>query len=86
MHRSILPLLIAALTLTACASGTQPTQTPSLTPPQSEMQPCGALPAPSTGAMTDLLTNHILVAKAYHQCRDRHQGLVNWLEKTDAIR
>ena len=36
--------------------------------------------------MTDLLTNHIAVAKAYHQCRDRHLGLINWLEKTSEVR
>jgi len=82
MPKTILSLLTADLTLTACASGTPPTQTPSLFPPESEMQLCPALPMPQSGALTDLLTNHIAVTKAYHQCKDRHQGLVDWLEKT----
>lgn len=86
MPRTILLPLIAALTLTACASGTQPMQTPTLSPPESEMQQCEALPPPQSGMMQDLLANHIAVAKAYHQCRDRHLGLVQWLEKTDALR
>lgn len=86
MQRTILPLLIAALTLTACASGPPPMPTPALTPPQSEMEPCPELPAPQSGEMTDLLANHILVAKAYHECRDRLQGLIDWLEKTGEVR
>ena len=86
MPRTILLLIIAALTMTACASGSQPTREPTLIPPQYEMQACQELPPPQSGAMTDLLTNHIAVAKAYHQCRDRHQGLINWLESTDAVR
>jgi uncharacterized lipoprotein YmbA len=86
MHRTILLPLIAALMLTACASGTQPTQMPSLLPPGSEMQQCEALPLLQSGRMQDLLANHIAVAQAYHQCRDRHQGLVQWLEATDALR
>ena len=44
------------------------------------------LPPPESGALMDLLANHILTAKLYHQCRDRHQGLVNWLESVDAVR
>ena len=82
MRKTILPLLLVVLTMTACASGPQPTQAPILLPPQSEMQECPELPPLQSGIMTDLLTNHIAVAKAYHQCRDRHRGLVQWLERT----
>ncbi len=81
MFKLILPLCAASM-LTACASGTQPTRAPTLLPPESEMQLCPALPPATSGTMTDLITNHIAVAKAYHQCRDRHQGLVEWLETT----
>jgi hypothetical protein len=74
--------MIAALMLTACASGAPPMQIPTLDPQASDLALCPALPMPQSGAMTDLLDNHIAVAKAYHQCKDRHQGLVEWLEKT----
>lgn len=81
MPKTIL-LIPVALTLTACASGAPPTQIPTLFPPASDLQLCPSLPMPPSGAMTDLLDNHIAVTKAYHQCKDRHQGLVEWLEKT----
>ena len=84
MRKPTLLILIAALTLTACAFGTRPTEVLTLQPPQSDLQMCpDELPVPLTGAMTDLLSNHIAVAKAYHQCKDRHNGLVKWLEKTN---
>lgn len=82
MRKAILPLLLVALTMTACASGTQQTRAPILLPSQSDMQECPELQLLQSGIMTDLLTNHIAVAKAYHQCRDRHRGLVQWLERT----
>lgn len=86
MHKRILWLLTATLTLTACASGSQPTTTPRLTPPQSAMQACPALLPPMSGQMTDLLANHLAVAQAYHQCRDRHWGLIQWIDETDKAR
>lgn len=81
--RNRMLLFSAALILTACASGAPRTPAPMLTPPETDMQPCQALQQPVSGQINDLLSNHIAVAKAYHQCRDRHQGLINWLEKTD---
>lgn len=87
MRKHILLILIATLTLTACAFGTMPTQAPELQPPQSDLQMCpDELPVPLSSAMTDLLSNHIAVAKAYHQCKDRHNGLVKWLEKVNEVR
>ncbi|WP_425438697.1 hypothetical protein [Propionivibrio dicarboxylicus] len=60
---------------------------PILTPPAADMEPCGPLPPPASGMIGDLLTNHIAVAKAYHQCKDRHRGLIDWLEATgNAVR
>lgn len=84
MRKTILPLLIAAWMMTGCASGTPPTLAPILLPPQNLMQPCPRLTTPASGAMTDLLTNHLMTARAYHQCRDRLQGLVDWLNSTEA--
>lgn len=86
MPRSIPLLLIAALTLTACASGAPRTMAPTLTPPEADKVECPPLPQPASASMTDLLTNHVAVAKQYHQCRDRHKALTTWLEKTDAVR
>ena len=87
MSKAILPLLIAALTMTACASGGLRTQEPTLNPPEALIALCPPLPQPQSGAMTDLLINHNEVARSYHQCRNRHQALINWLEATtDALR
>ena len=89
MRKAILLLVMlpiaATLMLTACASGPPPTPMPELYPPQSEMQVCEALPPPTSGALTDLLINHLAVARAYHQCRDRHQGLIDWLESVHEL-
>lgn len=86
MRKHIL-LCCVALTLTACASGRTPTPAPTLSPPASEMVACSPLPPPESGQLNDLLTNHIAVAKLYHQCRDRLQALIDWLEvTTDALR
>lgn len=85
MPRTIL-LLIAALTLTACASGGPRTTAPTLKPPEADKAECPPLPQPKSGSLTDLLANHVAVAKQYHQCRDRHKALTDWLEKTDAVR
>lgn len=81
MRNKIL-LLSAALILTACASGVMRTPAPILTPPEEDMRPCPPLPLPTSPQINDLLTNHIEVAKAYHRCRDRHQGLIDWMEAT----
>lgn len=86
MRKAILLLTIAASMLTACASGPVPMQAPKLLPPETSRATCPPLSPPESGALTDLLTNHILTAKAYHQCRDRHQALLDWLEATDALR
>lgn len=86
MRKRIL-ICCVALTLTACASGWTPTPVPTLNPPVSEMEPCQPLSPPLSGQLNDLLTNHIATARLYHQCRDRHQALIDWLEATtDALR
>lgn len=83
MRKQAMPLLIALLMLTACASGGQPMPGLKLTPPAPQMASCPSLPQPTDTSWTALLANHIQVAKQYHQCRDNHQALVNWLQATD---
>lgn len=85
MRKQIIYLSVAWM-LTGCASGVQPTPVPTLRPPVTEMEACSPLPPPTSGRLNDLLTNHIATAKVYHQCRDRHQALILWLEATDALR
>lgn len=80
--RMLTLMLFAVLMMTACASGVPPTQAPTLTPPEEELAMCPALPQPASGKLTDLLANHIATAEAYHQCRDRHRGLIEWLQAT----
>jgi len=82
MRKNILLTLIAALAMTACAHGPTQTPTPMLNRPATQELP-EKLPPPQSGATQDLLANHVLVAKAYHQCRDLYLGLTNWLTATD---
>ena len=87
MLKTTLAILIVALMMTACGSGPTRTQEPLLQASQSDMQTCpDELPAPLNGSTLDLLTNHVASAKIYHQCKDRHNGLVKWLEKTSEAR
>ena len=59
-------------------------QTVSLTAPAAETQKCpDSIPDPVSGKTQDLLANHVLAMKTYHECKDRHNGLVDWLEATD---
>lgn len=81
MLKQILSMAIAALMLTACASGVRPMPTVTLTPPASDMQKCPeTIPDPASGKTQDLVANHVLAMKTYHECKDRHNGLVDWLE------
>lgn len=72
--KALLPL-IAALLLTACASGTPPTR--------EAPRPCSAnlttdcLPPPpsKSGKLQDLLDNHIEAMELYSQCRDQMKKL-----------
>lgn len=85
-NTTCLLMIFAISMLTACASGGTPMPGLMLPPPQTAMAPCPPLPPPLSGKPMDLLSNHIEVAKLYHQCRDRHQALINWMEATDALR
>lgn len=83
----LLPLLIAALTLTGCTAGAQPIGEPRLIPPAYLTEPPPMeLPQPVSPSLQDLTENHIEVAGMYHRLRERFLGLIEWLETTDALR
>lgn len=83
MLKKLLPLMIAAWMLTACASGAQPTQEPNLLAPASLTAACPAqLPQPASGKPADLLANHTVAARIYHNCRKWFLGLIGWTEVT----
>lgn len=88
MPRRILLPLLAALTISACAGGTMPTEGPLLIPPAHlTALPPETLPQPASGHLDDLEANHIETAGIYHRARERYKALVEWLERTsDAIR
>lgn len=84
MSKRILPLLIVALTLTACAAGGQQTMAPRLIPPASlTTLPPEQLPEPTSNHLDDLTENHVISAGLYHLARERLKGLVEWIEKTN---
>ena len=78
-------LCLIASTLTGCASAPPPapvflTLPP---PPPALAQPCPAsLPVAASGSASDLLASDVAWAKAYHQCRQRHLSLVEWINTT----
>jgi len=84
MSKRILPLLIVALTLTACAAGGRQTGGPRLIPPAHlTTLPPEQLPEPTSDHLNDLVENHVISAGLYHLARERLKGLVEWIEKTN---
>lgn len=84
MWRKRLPLLSAALMLTACATGTPPTVVaPTLTlkpvVPEALTLRCDPLPKAEDGKLGTLLKNHVETARLYHLCAQRHGDLVGVL-------
>lgn len=73
----LIPILLIASTLTACASGPTPMPAPRM-PPAGLTTRCPALPPPASGQSANLLANHVEIALLYHQCRDRHSALSDW--------
>ena len=73
-------IAIAALTLTACASGPPPIEATARipTPPPVLSADCGALAEPTGPTLGDLLRDHVAVARQYHECRARHRRLAEW--------
>lgn len=84
MSKRILPLLIVALTLTACAAGGRQTGGRQLIPPAHlTTLPPEQLPEPASNHLDDLTENHVISAGLYHLARERLKGLVEWIEKTN---
>lgn len=80
MRKTTPCLLIAALMLSACASGGMPIAAPEFQVPAS-LANSGpeTLPDPSSNQPDALLQNHVESAGEYHRLRERHQGLLQWL-------
>lgn len=82
--KAVLLTTTAALTLSGCAFGVRPTETPKPKryPPASLTKDCGPLGDPMSGRMTDLAKDHKDTAKKYHLCREQLQDLVKWWEQS----
>ncbi len=73
-------MILFAWTLTGCGSGPQPTPAISRPVPANLMVDCPPPPpAPTTFRGADLLVNHVVALRAYHDCRQLHRGLVEWV-------
>ena len=84
MCKRILILLGVTLALMGCQHGVRPmpdeATIPNLSIPQGQLQPGPAtLPQPADGKRSTLLSNHVSVARLYHQLRLRHACLVRTL-------
>lgn len=84
--RSTIVMILAALMLTACASGLPPMPAPSLPrlPPPNLMLHCPELAQPASGGLVALLANHIDVAQEYQICRERQRALAEWARSAPA--
>lgn len=80
MRKTTPCLLIAALMLSACASGGMPIAAPEFQVPAS-LAHSGpeTLPDPGSNQPDALLQNHVETTGQYHRLRERHQGLLQWL-------
>lgn len=83
--RRLLPLLtLCASCLTSgCSSGAlrTPVAPTRVAPPPNLLAPPPRLPMPASGRPTDLLSNHIEVARLYHQLADQMCNLLAYLQQ-----
>lgn len=82
--RHLLPLLTlcASCLMSGCSSGALRTPAPTLaTPPPNLLAPPPRLPMPASGRPTDLLSNHIEVARLYHQLANQMCTLLAYLQQ-----
>lgn len=77
----ILSLTIAALMLTACASGTPPTLAQPRQCAASLIAPCPEAPPARSGHLNELVQNHIEAMELYRQCRDQMEKLTECLNE-----
>jgi len=68
-------ILLAALMLTACASGMPPTRETPRPCSANLTTDCPVPPAAKSGSLADLLDNHIEAMELYSQCRDKQKKL-----------
>lgn len=62
----------------ATVSSTQPIDEPV---PSHLLALCGPLPKAVSGALPDLVRNHVEVLKAYAECAERHRQSVEWMTR-----
>ena len=81
----LLALMCALSMLTACASGTPPIVGHlTVTAPAAVMQECPPPPGPlQTGNRPELLQNHALAMKQYHQCTELNRAKAEWIRKVN---
>jgi hypothetical protein len=77
-----------ALMMTACASTTPPigeNSPPRIRqrPVQADLEECQAPPEAKDGSRAEVLANHVLVAKAYYDCQERHRALSEWVKRNE---
>lgn len=71
----------------ACFAGLSGCATTGPTPPIKEPVPshllalCGGIPKATSGALPDLVRNHIEVVKSYAVCAEMNKQKVEWLAK-----
>ena len=68
-------MLLAASMLTACASGTPPTQAEPRHCAAALRAECPEPPPAESGSLADLFRNHIQEAEMHKLCRDRQRAL-----------
>lgn len=78
---TLLLILIAASTLTGCASGTVQTPVMPWIPPANVMLDCPDLPLAQDGKLATLLSNHKEVSDLYHQCQALNQAKKELIER-----
>lgn len=81
--RLLLLLILCALFLmSGCSSGALRTPAPiRVAPPPNLLTPPPRLPMPVSGRPTDLLSNHIEVARLYHQLANQMCNLLAYLQQ-----
>lgn len=72
MWKPILVILSAALTLTACASGTQPMPVTTIYLGNADTD-CPPLPSAKSGQVAALAKNHKAVTDLYHECKAHYR-------------
>lgn len=73
MWKPTLLILSAALTLSACATGTPPMPATASRYLGNADTDCPPLPSARSGKLADLVKNHKEVTDLYHECKARHR-------------